>query len=109
MVNTIEEVKGPCGNLNRSQVYRFPAEVEVDSLGLKWLQGVLQPMAALDKLQENYSEAAKAACLADVLSQCQGRGVLPAVCFCSQAIHGNRGTLCFSNSVGNGFAVMYGG
>lgn len=37
-------------------------------------------MAALDKLQENYSEAAKAACLADVLSQCQGRG------FCLQSV-----------------------
>lgn len=37
-------------------------------------------MAASGKLQENYSEAAKAECLANVLSQCQSRG------FCLQSV-----------------------
>ena len=36
-------------------------------------------MAALGQLQENYSEAAKATCLADFLSQYQSRG------FCLQS------------------------
>lgn len=37
-------------------------------------------MAASGKLQENYSEAAEAECLANVLSQCQSRG------FCLQSV-----------------------
>ena len=58
-------------------------------------------MATPGKLQENYSDMAKSECLANILSWCQIRG------FClqsvSQAIYGNWG-LCYSNSVGNGFA-----